>query len=487
MQAAFKSVMYDQNYVDARLKRYRIFMFCYMFGCIHANDLYYVFFKEDYGLDLRKHSENVNAWNALLTYLCKQGYLNRMEKGYCHLKPEGIESLYEHLCSLRMIDNVDFLTFKKGCRIRQSRVASHSAKSGRTVLSIARSSNTLFYVEPFIGLNGIMSFNSVEAENQFVFIPDALICNKECGESYFIEADSCSERIPSVIMPKFSSYADFLESEGISPGSCSILFSVWNDADKDSVLYDFYEYAEFVSLYDFIETTSDITLDFNRYMDSLKSYFGNNESLLKLSSFLNEGDFSQVMCKEDFLCVFKKYRLGSVFTSKYLLRRNQIQSCIEKIKKFRNRIFEGTRFVCLPSNTFYYLYDYIFLERESALVLCQNLIYKYFPEHQIVSYEKTASFKDPRSGETFVFRNVFVLRKDGQIIYVCMENISDDLSGRIRIKKYINFNRKSIFKDLFFICLYNDYFDQNHPDLLKHRTDLESYISFVPYSHYSPA
>lgn len=486
MQAAFKFVMYDQNYVDARLKRYRIFMFCYMFGCIHANDLHYVFFKELYGLDSRKHSENVNAWNALLTYLCKQGYLRRMEKGYCHLKKEGIESLYEHLCCCHIIDNVDFQTFRKNCRIRQNTFASHSAKAGRAVLSFVQSPESSFIVEPFLGLGGKMIKINERNKNEFVFIPDALVCDELNQEAYFIEADSCKESLPSQLMPKFSSYADFMDSQGVHPDSCTILFSAWNDVEKDVVLFDFYEYADFMSMYDFIDMIGTEPLSFTGYMDALRIYAGNNECLLRLSAFLNERDFSKVSCKKDFLDAFKNSRVRSAYTSKYLLRRKHAQSCVSNIKSFRKKLLEGSRFVCLPLNTFYHLYDYIFFERESAFTLCQKLILKYFPEYQFVGYEKSASFEDERSGEYFVFRNVFILEKDLHEIRVCVENISDDLSGISRMKKYINFQRKIVLKDTYFVCLYNDYFESEEPDLLGYRIDLLPYISVVPYSRYSP-
>lgn len=486
MQKAFKTVMCDQKYVDARLKRYRIFMYCYMFGSVHANDLYYVFYKDTYGLDSKKHSENINAWNALLTYLCKQEYLQRLEKGYCCLKKDGIEALYEHLCSCRMIDDADMITFKKECRIRQSLFASHSSKTGRTVLSLVRSPETSFVVEPFLDTDGkLVKVNMLE-NHSFVLNPDALVHDDKTGEYFYIESDSCKERLPSVLMPKFSRYADFMENNAVIPESCTILFSVWNDADKDTVLFDLYEYADFMSMFEFIDLIGAEPLSFKDYISALKSYSGVNECLGRLSCFLNNGNFTGISCKEEFFDAFKKERVHSLFTSRFVLRRKDAQACVSGVRNFRDMLLKGTRFVCLPLNAYNHLYDYILLEKESSLIMCQNLILKIFPESHFLSYEKTASFADNRTGDFFVFRNVFTFENNSTNIKVCVENISDDLGGIYRIKKYVDFQRKVSLNNVYFICLYNDLCENKIPDLLSRRDDLSSSFFLIPYSCYSP-
>ena len=485
VEKAFLDIVTDGAYCESRWKRYRVFVFSYIFGCIHYTDMFYLFPEESHFSSPKRIPDAVNAHNAALNYLASKKYLKRLKDGYYCLDTEGIKKLYERLGKCGYVSDISFDVFAASCKKREL-YSSHASKSGRLVLSFINSPVKRFLYEPFLDNKGNI-VNKIFARSMPIFIiPDAVIHSASSDEVYFIEADSCKERLNTVLVPKFSVYADFMENGASLPSSTTIHFSVWNDFNENVCsIVDPYEYTNIVTLYAFFKTFSGQDLSFSSYIDALLSYSGENENIARASRFLiNEGVESASSEKELFLKL-EHMGIQKIYTKQFIARRKQIEHCIAVTPKLKNSLLLGARLVCLPFHSYNRLYEFVYLEDDAVLGKTKKFIERTFCGHTILRYDPVASFADDVTGECFYFRNMFTLGGSDGLIHVCIENITDDLSGNLRVKKYANFPRKIHSKNFYIYCLYNDFSTEISNVFNTNKEEIEQNIFFVSYSEFS--
>lgn len=444
--------MTNDLYSRKGVKRYRIFIFSFIFGCIHVNDLAYIFPDETIN---RNGKELINNWGTMLNYLsAKKKMLEKLSNGYYTLKNAGIKDLYEHLQDKNLLPDIDYEIFKKTTRQNKVHV-SHSCRTGRSILSFVNLFKLPFIVEPEFDFNGKLMFSPVRTDKQRFLSPDALIYSCEKSEKYFIEADSSTEKINSGLIPKFSKYTSSVLEEG-NP-NFTIQFMIWNNNEEDNVfLFDIHKFDNLTAMYDFISNHLHFSISFNNFIEAVSLYRGTCIDISNLSDAIKKIDVTGINSAEDLKRTLINEGLKSLYTKNYILRVKKISTCISRQTKLYEYLLSGVRLVCLPINSFNYLYKYIYLELFFPEEKFANFFAVNHPNFSLISYKKIGFYKDNLSGDIFSFRNMFLLKNDDKILMVFIENISDDLSGFLRVSNYINSRRNKNPEDIILYCLYND-------------------------------
>ena len=66
--------------------------------------------------------------------------------------------------------------------------------------------NASFYFEPYLNTDLEIINHTTESNIHRTITPDAILYSDEPSETYYIEADSCKERIGQRLVPKLQNY-----------------------------------------------------------------------------------------------------------------------------------------------------------------------------------------------------------------------------------------------------------------------------------------
>ena len=460
---AFYEIMRNPAYARSGRKRCRVLFYCYMFDCIHLDDLGFVFPEETGTPGCPASGTRKNSHRSFLNYLARSGWLSRLEGEYYTLTAAGQDLLFESLVSYTLLPSRLKGSFKRP-PVSGPAQMSHKSKTGRMVLSFVQAGSGRFAVSPVFDRNAArIPADMAGARRAGCLIPDAFYMFSHCQERFYLEADSGEERMNSSLIPKFHRYLSTVFDPDCTERHCTLHFSLWG---KDEKMADNHSSSETLkrmeSLYDFIAENFDPSLSFRSYLMALSGYRGKDTYVLPMADFLSNIDLQNVSRKED-LCAAIFSRSFSLACSKqYLSRRKRLALSIEKTPFLKNILCQGARFVCTPLNHTKEFFPYIYLEQYDLKAKTEAGMQSLLPGLKIYSYESLRAFFSPATGETIFFRNVFCGDLSGSSIYLCMENISDDLSGNIRVINYLNNCNSLQLDNIYILCIYNH---DSNPDL----------------------
>ena len=435
---AFKHNLNDDFYSKKGYKKYRIFLYIAIFGCVHVNDLY-VLFPSDYEDALYKNNNEIyNVWTTRLNYLSykKKGLEKLKQPGYFTLNNEGIHILYEHLQIKGYFSEVSFKQFYNLVKINKSFV-SHSSKSGRISVNYLKNYDYPFCCEPIFDVYGKLRLCSPTELNGLFFSPDTFFYDKKNNENIFIEADSSQENINSQILFKLNKYKDYYLKDENACLNTTIHFSIWNEKDNDlpftknhSLLY------EIRTLYELISGSHKEEYSFLEFIKYLYDYSGNYEVAKNISLLLKETDAAAISSFEELELSLFKETMKTFYNKHFLLRRTNLYTLLEKNMRFSDCLVYGLRFICTPLNSHDHCFKYVYIENANIHNLQNSLINYLNLKGHFLEYFKTKKFDDISTGFSITFRNVFLYRHNINNFYIILENYCDDLGGNFRINYY---------------------------------------------------
>lgn len=457
LYAAFKEIMNDDIYSHTGNKKYRIFIYIAVFGCIHINDLYVIFPSETLLSSGKNNSEILNIWGTRLNYLSyKNNGLEKLKQpGYYTLSSYGIHILYDHLQFKGYFGEVSFKQFYDTVKINKSFV-SHSSKSGRTSLNYVHKFDHSMLCEPLFDCSGrISSCNPSELKGAF-FSPDTYFYDKENKENIFIEADSSLENINTQIRVKLSKYSGYYLNNSNRCMNSTIHFSIWNDKDKDEpFLEDLGLLNDILSLYELISETHEYKYDFDKFLYYINGYNGCHEQAKRIFSLIKDLDISSVRTFDELRCILFTQKLHLIYNKKFLTRKKNIINLLKEQIDFYEKFLHGLRFICTPLNIHDYILKYIYIENFYKNISYAELLSLFLLKGMFKIYYKTKEFINHRTGDLIAFRNVFAFEKNDRLFYIIIENIFDDISGTIRVNHY---NQNPFFEfeeTIYILALYN--------------------------------
>lgn len=481
IQRSFQYVMFDKSFNINKNKRFRIFFFAYMFGCISVSTLNIIFAD----IVQYRYTDNTvfqnNTNRSILSYLCKKGLLSKVSKDYYTVTLRSVNLLFELLKKLEFLNEDEHDSFLKyTCKITTH--VNHAVKNGEAVLSFLQDSKFLFITEPYIDEAGNRIFPSFNESNQYTIIPDSILYTQYENEYIFLEADSCEERISSGLIPKFDRYCKNILSNADSSSHITILFSVWSKTDIDHMLLDQKNFI--CNLYDFfsfIQRISGPDTSFQTYIKELQTYKGNNSTLNNLSIFVQQFlphlDYEPDSIKK----LYDSYIFNSHYSKTILSRRNSLIKCVSLSPCLLNALHAGLRLVCLPNSAGNMYYKYTFFDFFSNEKYAISYINKTFPNCAKLGFYKVREFLDISNGDKYAFRNVYEVLYLGEKIYLIFENICDDIGGYFRIKRYMHRHFIRTIESLRFFCLFNDFIIDNPLSYFSVGNDTKDNLCFISY------
>lgn len=450
---AFSSIMLSSDYVLSRKKRYRIFFYAYMFGCVNTDDLSLIFY--DALKEPRDTGEQKNLYRSTLNYFCKCRLLSKAEDTYYLLTEQGINELALHLVEQNLLPDCFCESFKGSANTKRAYTA-HASKTGVSVLSIIHSFPASFLIEPmFDYAANRISIKNIQDSRKGLLIPDAFFQTSATGQYIFLEADSCEERMNTRLIPKLQRYMTTILENLAFVGNITIHFSIWSKNETPCYRFDNAATNNAADLYSYFEHDPLFNISFSEYLASIKRYRGNNDFLLGIRNLLSGLNTDTIYSFDDLLDALQYDSLSQVYTRQFLTRKSRLLASMKAESHFEHLLCQGMRFVCTPVNHLQDLLPFIYLEEYKPCSDLSTIMQHIYPEMIIRGYESLKTFVDPVTGESYVFRNVFSCFINGKEYSIVLENITDDLSGFYRISKCINASYHFNITNLIFICLYN--------------------------------
>ena len=485
MLSSFKKIMSSPEYFCKRKKRFRIYMFAYHFGCVSLEDLSFIFSDnvEEFRNKPLKDIEHNNA--QVLSYLSKNGFLEKLKDGYYLLKNKGLFELYDHLVNEKLIDDILFDEFNKK-QARSFSHFSHSSKSGRTALLFLKSYGYDFISEPAFDANGNLIHNEMLSYQEKMFVPDILLYNhKIADEKIYIEADSSEGRLSTNILPKLHNYAEMIFGKSINDSSSTLHFAVWNNRVQNSCYCSsLYEREQLHELIQFISEVNP-ELNYAGCLSMIKSYSGGYSSVLNTSNFINSFGIEPVMDENSLFAQIDFMNLVNMFDSSFIIRQKSLfKFAIEK-SFFVEKLYEGNRYVCLPVNANKLLLDFVYIEQSDKQRVLSFFSLFFNLKIDAYNYSKKHVFFDEIHNEYFCFRNVFKIKNNGLFKYIIFENISDEIGGKLRVQKYVHYPRNCSFDDdVIIVCLYNNFTHSNYKDNFSEKINASKNIHYISYKEF---
>ena len=478
---AYKYIINENEYAGKGMRRYRVFIYIYHFGCIQINDLPYIF-PEDSKPGMQP-KELLNQHRSMLNYLYKDNLIEKLVNGFYTLKNKGLNVLYEHLKDSSMLHDIEFQQFMKGF-VRKTQFLSHSSKTGRAVHSFVRSYNYNFLCEPIIDYEGNILSASFYNSSSRAFLPDALFFNEQ-PEIIYLEADSSLERINCVISKKIIQYTSVFQINEQKNIASTLHFSVWNK-ESDTTLplsYD-YELSELYKIHSFLSSDLGLDYTFPDFIKFIINYNGNYEPVITLLNFLNSIGVTTAVSEKQFIFLLKTNLLYSVFNKSFYKRQTGVFNIIKKNPELIESLLNGNRFIFAPLNSSKNLLNCIYLEHLFTSFF-QSFFTRFFnTETHVFLRKNIVCFTDEISGERYIFRNVFTVKIDDIVIQVVVENISEDFGGRLRIKNFLSKTRSHSIRDLQLICVFNSQHSSSPARLVSDSKIIYNDISFISYENF---
>lgn len=181
---------------------------------------------------------------------------------------------------------IDFKEFKKQYFPRITNLR-HTTNIGLSVLQLSDMEQSSFWVEPKLDYSGNLVKKEFQQSRDCLLIPDALVLF--CAEEkIFVEADNCTERKNTSLVPKIGKYASLLALEPKESFDTTIHFSVWHERmenEWESELYGIHKVCEF---YYFIYEEFDCDVTFYEFAERLYEYNGDFKPAIQAAKYLKE-------------------------------------------------------------------------------------------------------------------------------------------------------------------------------------------------------
>lgn len=437
---AFHYIMENEQYSRRRWKRFRIFFFSYMFGCVCVDDLFNIFYNENQNKTDTTNEELRKAYRTLLSYRSAntERGMEKIKEGYYTLSDTGTRLLFDELKACNFYEE-DFWDRFFLNRNRKLLSVAHSCNTGNMVLSVYRTLHCLFLVEPMIGLDGTILSYEAGAKQANCLLPDAYVPEDTTGERYYLEADSSKERRSSNLIPKFSRYAATLSSRSVAPYTSTIQFSIWSDRegmikDPKSVTL----LSDLRSSYGLIKQLSCETISFENWISALSSYQGDNEYYRSLSDRIQALHIRDNTGLQNIDALSQLSVIESHQTKSFCTRANYIHQSARETPGINNLIFSGVRFVYLPLSVTDMLLKYIYLEAYNYSSKIEQIFHEELADFNVLSYQKIIHLSDEITGQSYSFRNGYTCAFGDNSFNIIIENISHDFSGRDRVCNLLN-------------------------------------------------
>lgn len=461
LMKGFVQICTNPDYSEGKLKRYRILYFAYVVGCVGSDELAFIF-RKDGMLNDSIISTQRNLNRSILNGLAKTSKesaakLKKLENGYYVITPAGTESLIFHLIEKGWISHEMYEYYMKHANYHYVN-SQHACMIGRALLSYFRYEAGTYLFEPVFSENAELLFGTYEHEKGAYLIPDGIMSDKE-GEVYFIEADSGHERMRTKLIPKIQRYINSVCKEA---GSSEILltlhFYLWDSkASKNESEFDIKTLNDLYLLYDFQVNYLHNEIPFPDFLVDLMKYpVSKNSILFPVQKLLSSFDLKQIKCTEDLekMCV-KKTLITEKKTS-IISRKKSLSDVAKYIPEFRQYLYRGMRYICTSSNTTNEVLKCIYFER----YMIQNII-KIIEENiayidRVIGYKRIKKYYDNITGEIYWFRNVIECVIDGEKADIIIENIEDDLGGKVRVERILNEIKISMERRMMFLLILSD-------------------------------
>ena len=351
---------------------------------------------------------------------------------------------------------IDFKEFKKQYSPKITYLR-HQTNIGLSVLQLSAMEQSSFLFEPKLDYSGNLVKKEYQQSRECLLIPDALMFSS-AGEKIFVEADNCTERKNTSLVPKIGKYASLLALEPKESFDTTIHFSVWHKRMENEWESEFYGLQNVSELHYFIYEELNFDVTFYELVEILYEYSGGYKPAIQAAKYLKEigeeGTCEYVSLNELKEAAERKH-LYDWFDKYFVNRQRYIYQAVKRNTLFCAWLQKGARLVCLPVYISKRILDCVYIghvKKEIIVSFLKNEGYlfdicEYLPEGK--------EFQD-RSGEIYVFKNLFCLTSAESETkrYVAIENISDEYGGALRVRKYAGLHRK-IDEELDIICLYN--------------------------------
>lgn len=460
---AFHMVMNSALYIGSRRKRYRIMFFSYMFGCVHIDDVYFMFLNHDEYFSNSQLLACRNKNRALLNYLAdrqsQKPFLKKLENGHYILTTAGLNDLLEHLIKNCLLPDsmVSYFTEKQN---RKTISTAHASACGWAVLSFIRAFYSPFIIEPPYNNKGMRTVKDrTNAEIPYLY-PDAAVYLDKYDEITFIEADRCTERLNSELIPKLKKYQTaFLDPQRgrnkIDYITIHFFIStpkdhcIENQDNESNILESLQQQFDYLS-----RSFSQYPITFSDFLHTIKEYDGKSVFFLSLKRYINDICLDNINCMEDLYSAKKSAIISSGEISKqYITRKKTLLKAIDKTPAFKKSLESGNRFICTPLRYSDYILPCIYIEQYDLIASIENALRKKYNNLCLSSFKHVNTYINEASEESFYLRNIYTGIFEGQCIDFAFENISDDLSGYIRVRKILN-SKDTHISNLILVCVF---------------------------------
>lgn len=445
----------DFVYTKKGLQCYKLFLYIYIFGSVIGDHLPYIFIDESI-VHEKSPGELKNIFMNRVSYWAKERYLKKLKKEGFILTNKGLEKLFAFVCDYdpRGMTNVDLEKFKKEYSPRISALR-HAGHVGLTTLQLSQMDQSLLLCGPMLGYGGYLLTDIYMKARECLIIPDALVISCT-DEKIFVEADNCTERKSTSLIPKLEKYSILIPEDSKECLDITLHFSVWHTHYKNDFKSELYEYNRVCEFYDFFYEEMRYNTSFQEFTEKLTQYTGEFEPAIRVSDYLKKLEAADsYKSPNELKSVYDLVNLYESFDKYFVTRQRYIFRAVKELYRLDRRILTGVRLVCLPIYVSKNLLNCVYIENVS-----QELI-AVFLKKQGYSFDRCEWLVNEKEfvdtgGDRFVFRHTYCLTQDMSTCkrYVAIENISDDYGGALRVRTYIHRHR-TVYDELDIICLYN--------------------------------
>ena len=452
---AFHDIFSNPLFLQRGLKKYRILFFTYLFGNISVNEMIYIFENSTQDI-LMSGRIKENSNRAILRYFLNPDHgaplLRREGKLFC-LTSSGCRILYEYLVLRYGWQQEDKESFFHHRRVRLDNYK-HGSTTAITTLLLFQQISFQFLIEPAF-ING---------ERQSLY-PGVSACRPDAvyeSSMYriFLETDLGTEG-RSVWLNKLQRYVCHIFSYETSAHktNCLLISFLLPSMEKvlDRIKNLSLEFEEIINDYKKYRMLYPECADpFDRFLNRYRIAYPEKDFVKLLPPILDNSSFTSIKTQ----LVSRWFTL--LFTKQFHVRRKLLIDSIMEIPSFLKSIDEGLSVFAIPT---YYLCQKVFLEIDKEVkILSERYVLSYlrekYPFCEIHRNFSPREVVDARSGQVYVFRNVYLMKeRNGISRFIMIDNISLDVGAYIRIQRlYQNFSHISD-DNTIYICCYFDGFE----------------------------
>ena len=481
------------RYKEKGMQCYKFYLFIFLWGSIREVDYPYIFSDEEV-IHEKSGKELKNIFRNRINYWVQKKEIEKIDQEGFILAKNGIQKLYEHLSEFYPADfkDIAYKDFKSRYSARRTNV-NHTSNIGITVLKLSKFIESVFWHEPMLDYAGDMLAGTFFRYNDCMLIPDAVVYTS-LGETIYVEADNCTERKNTSLIPKFSKYSSIMNRENENYVNETIHVSVLHAHNSEDFESKYYNYSKVIRMYKFIIHDMGNKMTIDQWLTFIMSYQGNYEPAVQCAEFLkNIAGESEFVSSKELMHLINRGNLYDLFDKYFASRQKYIFEAAASCSYLCQNLLRGVRFICLPMHISDYLLPCIYIEYMKKQEIADFLECKLkFDFDDLKCLFDTKVFEDYRSGEIFTFKHVYLLNNREEKYYIAFENISDDYGGRLRVKHYVK-NLLDISERLYVVCLYNTRTLENPLSLFRHREGrlrqckilFATYESFLEYKEIS--